>query len=100
MTMGKLVNWRTIVTAFTVGAIVYAIRTGQPSGRFLTVPYDFRMPTLERVRRRWWNPEDSRVFTPHVFGVGWSLNLYQILRLLRSSGDGGAAEEYEGHAEV
>jgi hypothetical protein len=43
------------------------------------VPYDFRWPTLTRVRERWWNPDDPRLFTPHVFGVGWSLNLYRLV---------------------
>jgi Family of unknown function (DUF5808) len=45
------------------------------------VPYDFRMPTLERARSRWWNPEDERVFVPQVFGVGWTLNLARLAKL-------------------
>ena len=44
------------------------------------VPYDFRRPTVERVKARWWNPGDSRLFTPRVFGVGWSVNLARIVR--------------------
>jgi hypothetical protein len=47
------------------------------------IPYEFRAPTLARVRERWWNPDDPRILTPHVFGVGWSLNLGRIARLLR-----------------
>jgi hypothetical protein len=43
------------------------------------VPYDFRPPTLAKIRQRWWNPEDERVFTEHVFGVGWSVNLARVL---------------------
>ena len=81
--MRRLLNWQTITTAFTVATIVYAIKTRQPSGRFLKVPYDFRFPTLERVRQRLWNPEDPRIFTPNVFGVGWSLNFYHLVRLLK-----------------
>jgi hypothetical protein len=46
------------------------------------VPYDFRVPTLERARSRWWNPEDERVFVPTVFGVGWTVNLARLGRLL------------------
>ncbi len=45
------------------------------------VPYDFRPPTPARVLERWWNPDDPRLFTPHVFGVGWSLNLARLARL-------------------
>ena len=47
------------------------------------VPYDLRLPTIARVRKRWWNPNDERVFTPHVFGVGWSVNLPRAFDLLR-----------------
>ena len=43
------------------------------------VPYDFRPPTLARVRERWWNPDDERLLTEHVFGVGWSVNLACLL---------------------
>jgi hypothetical protein len=47
------------------------------------VPYDFRMPTIERARLRWWNPDEHRLFVPQVFGVGWTLNFAQLARLLR-----------------
>ena len=45
------------------------------------VPYDFRMPTLERARSRWWNTDDDRLFVPQVFGVGWTINLARLARL-------------------
>ena len=61
---------------------MYALRTRQSHGRFLKVPYDFRFPTLQRLKDRFWNPDDPRIFTPHVFGVGWSINAYQLLRQL------------------
>jgi len=47
------------------------------------VPYDFRMPTLERARSRWWNTDDDRLFVPQVFGVGWTINLARLVRLTR-----------------
>jgi len=50
------------------------------------VPYDFRPPTPERMRERWWNPEDDRLFVPQVFGVGWTVNLAQVPKLLASAG--------------
>jgi Family of unknown function (DUF5808) len=46
------------------------------------VPYDFRMPTLERARSRWWNPDDDRLFVPQVFGVGWTVNLARFAELV------------------
>ena len=42
------------------------------------VPYDFRAPSLAHLRQRFWNPDDPRMFTPPLFGVGWSLNLAQL----------------------
>ena len=49
-------------------------------GRILGfVPYDFRPPTLQRVKSRWWNPKDPRILTPRVFGVGWDVNVGRLL---------------------
>jgi hypothetical protein len=49
----------------------------------LRLPYDWRRPTLARVKQRWWNPADRRLFTPKVFGWGLDLNLYELVRRLR-----------------
>ncbi len=69
---------QTIMTFLFVGAVIKAYRTGEPSGTFMRVPYEFRPPTISRIRERLWNPEDKRIFTPHVFGVGWAVNFYQV----------------------
>jgi hypothetical protein len=47
------------------------------------VPYDLRVPTLSRARDRVWNPDDERVFTPTIFGVGWTVNLASVSRMLK-----------------
>ena len=47
------------------------------------VPYDFRMPTLDRVRQRMWNPEDEHWVGPRVFGVGWTMNWGRVVAVLR-----------------
>ena len=47
------------------------------------VPYDFRLPTIERLKESYWNPYESRVFTPPVFGLGWAINLCALLENLR-----------------
>ena len=72
--------WRVLVTTFTVAVVVHAYRTKKRSGTYYNVPYDFTMPTLGRFRDRMWNPEDRRIFTPSVFGVGWSVNFYEVGR--------------------
>jgi len=46
-------------------------------------PYDFRIPTIERLKESFWNPYERRVFTPPVFGIGWAINLYALLENLR-----------------
>ncbi len=52
-------------------------------GRVLgMVPYDFTLPTWDRVRRAYWNPEDERLFTERVVGVGWAINLHRARALL------------------
>jgi uncharacterized membrane protein len=93
-------RWRIVTTVFTVATVVYAIRSRQSHGTFVGVPFEFRVPTLGRFRQRWWNPEDARIFTPHVFGVGWSLNTYQALRRLgiidRDDDAAGPSGEEEG----
>jgi hypothetical protein len=49
---------------------------------FGLVPYDLRPPTSDRIREAYWNPDDPRLFTPRVFGVGWAVNLYRARTLL------------------
>jgi hypothetical protein len=46
------------------------------------VPYDFRLPTLERIRSAYWDPESDVIFTDRVFGVGWAVNLPVAARKL------------------
>ena len=49
-------------------------------GLVLGVPYDFRPPTVERLLERVWNPSDERILVPQVFGIGWTINLFQLKR--------------------
>ena len=46
------------------------------------IPYDFRRPTMERFREAYWNPYESRIFSPEVFGAGWAINFYALLERL------------------
>ena len=71
---------RVAALLFSLATLVYAYRSRQSHGTFLGVPFEFRFPTPARVMERWWNAKDTRIFTPHVLGVGWSLNVYQVLR--------------------
>lgn len=77
-----------IISAFLVAAAV-AQELAKPSqertwrGRLqFSVPYDFTIPTAERLREAYWNPNDDRIFTDRVLGAGWAVNLHALLRRL------------------
>jgi hypothetical protein len=46
------------------------------------VPYDFRIPSIERLRQAYWNPRSPKLFTDRPLGVGWSVNIPTALRRL------------------
>lgn len=82
---------RSFITTLGLLAVVAAVlqEVRKPSGertwhgRLLdVVPYDFRPPTVARVKAAMWNPDDPHLFTSEVFGVGWSVNLYQAKQRL------------------
>ena len=52
-------------------------------GKVGFIPYDFRLPTMERFRAAYWNPEGSRIFTHDVFGIGWAINFFALLEKMR-----------------
>lgn len=87
--------WRLALAIIGVIAIIQELR--KPSdertwhGKVADfVPYDFRMPTMERLRSTYWNPEGS-VLPAKVFGVGWALNLGALTRMARDRGARGDA---------
>jgi uncharacterized membrane protein len=47
-------------------------------GKIARIPYDFRLPTGDRIRAAFWNKDTSQIFLPTVFGIGWSINMYPI----------------------
>lgn len=46
------------------------------------VPYDFRLPTVDRLREAYWDPDNEQVFSEKVFGVGWAVNIPVAARKL------------------
>ena len=64
------------VATALVGVVAFTRR--ETEGELLGIPYSFSPPTLERLKGRLWNADDPRVFTPHIFGWGWSVNFYQV----------------------
>ena len=59
-----------------------ATATNEPrTGKFLGVPYDFRRRGFKaRLKQRWWNAAEPRLFTPKTFGWGYDINLARLLR--------------------
>ncbi|MFP3713451.1 DUF5808 domain-containing protein [Puerhibacterium sp. TATVAM-FAB25] len=47
------------------------------------VPYDFRFPTMARLKERMWAPESSQLVNPRAFGVGWTLNVGRVVAVVR-----------------
>jgi len=62
-------------------------------GKLGLIPYDFRLPTIERLKESCWNPDDGRIFTPGVWGIGWAINLFTLLEKMRIIGEYYVTEE-------
>ncbi|MBN9374424.1 MAG: hypothetical protein J0I40_03325 [Cellulomonas sp.] len=86
---GGFRNLVTLVTiALGIAAVVKELRKPADERTWngtvaAVVPYDFRMPTLERAKERLWNPEASSFVGPRVFGVGWTVNVGKIWALVQ-----------------
>lgn len=74
-----------------LGAAIYQEMSKDPAERTGegtvggVVPYDFRPPTVEKVKSSLWNPADPRLFTPTVFGVGWTINFATLFAMLKQA---------------
>lgn len=84
---------RVLAAALTIAAIIKELRLPKEQRTWHGmlagfVPYDFRMPTVERIKDTFWNPE-GRVIVGRAFGVGWTLNAGAVVAKVRSqSGTG------------
>ncbi len=89
--MRSVARVRRVIRLVAVGLVVDAVvqEVARPRaertwrGRVLgVVPYDFTVPTWDRVRRAYWNRDDPRLFTDRVLGLGWAINLHRARVLL------------------
>ncbi|TMG36995.1 MAG: hypothetical protein E6H92_08820 [Chloroflexi bacterium] len=85
--LGRLV--RLVALLLTLAAVAQELNKPEADrtwhGRVAGVPYDFRWPTWRRIRDAYWNPGDARIFTDRVIGVGWAINLAQVLPRMRNA---------------
>lgn len=52
-------------------------------GEIAGVPYDLRTPTVDKLRRAVWDPDNPNVVGPPPFGVGWSVNLARLAAMVQ-----------------
>lgn len=52
------------------------------------VPYDFRKPTMDRIKATFWDPEGA-IIVNRVFGVGWTINAGAVVAKARSLANSG-----------
>jgi hypothetical protein len=74
--------------ALTAAAVVKELRTPESDRKWhgkiaSVVPYELRVPTLERARERLWDPNAKNLVGPRVFGVGWSVNAGKAVAIVR-----------------
>jgi hypothetical protein len=62
-------------------------------GKLGFIPYDFRLPTIGRIKERCWNPDRDRIFSRTFLGIGWTINLYTLLERMRIIGEIYVTEE-------
>lgn len=81
---------RTLAWVAVIGALYQELRKppaertwhGRVAG---VIPYDFRLPTIERFRAAYWDPASDTVFSDRVFGVGWAVNVPVAARKLNET---------------
>ena len=88
---GKINPTLILAAAGALAGAAIAKELGRPPeqrtwhGRILGLPYDFRPPTAARVRQTFWAPDNDALLTPHVFGIGYSVNLARATRPARAA---------------
>ncbi|MDQ1703013.1 MAG: hypothetical protein QOF57_2265 [Frankiaceae bacterium] len=84
----KIPSIRLILVGLTAAAVAEQLRRPESERDWHgaiagVIPYDFRPPTLERLRETYWAPDVDELFRPHVFGVGWGLNVGRLVKIYR-----------------
>lgn len=77
-----------LVAALAIAAVIKELRLpkeertwhGSVAG---FVPYDFRIPTVEKIKHTFWNPDGS-IIVGRAFGVGWTINLGAVVAKVRA----------------
>ena len=78
-----------IALVLTVAAIVKELRLPKDQRTWNgllagLVPYDFRRPSIERLRDTFWDP-NGKIIVGRPFGIGWTINAGAVVAKLRGS---------------
>ena len=77
------VFWSTLLAILLSAAIRDQLRRPPEErtwhGTVFGIPYDFRFPTLDRLRDSFWNKNTPQILLPQAFGIGWTINFYPLL---------------------
>jgi len=81
--------WRAVLAIIGVVALIQELRKPKDErtwhGKVASfVPYDFRVPTMDRMKTTYWNP-DGALVGGKVFGVGWAPNFGALAGMFRRS---------------
>lgn len=68
-------------------------------GDLYGIPYDYRPPTVDKLKSTYWSPEDSRVLMPKVWGFGWDINIGRVVRLASEAMSGAISQQVEREAD-
>jgi hypothetical protein len=84
----KIPSIRLILLGLTAAAVAEQLRKPESERDWHgalggVIPYDFRPPTIERLRATYWAPETDELFRPHAFGIGWGLNVGRLVKVYR-----------------
>ena len=53
-------------------------------GTIAGIPYDFKLPSAERIQEAYWNEQSKAILQPKPLGIGWTINLYPLAQRLRT----------------
>lgn len=93
--IGRLVQ--AAVITITLAAVCQELEKPEEErhwhGKLGFIPYDLRLPTIERFRGSYWNAESSQIFTAEAWGIGWAINFHALLEKMRLIGESYITEE-------
>ncbi|HJS71903.1 MAG TPA: hypothetical protein VJ858_04170 [Acidimicrobiia bacterium] len=81
--------WKALLAVVGVIAVIQELRKPREERTWHgtvanLVPYDFRLPTWDRIKTTYWNP-GGPLLPGKVFGVGWAFNFGAVGRMLGKS---------------